>query len=176
MKLKLIFSLLAVFVSACQSAPTRLREQSVNVDQNTVLVDTRSALEYSSFHFSGSVHLHTSDYLLLKPGLNEKRIFDPDLTQTIERLARRGLHPQKKVILISDDKDQAEAKKWQWLLQKLGLEKPVISFFSDQKSRLAGRPPRAQPERMPVWTVEEAGAIVSQAEKCFVLWQESGCQ
>lgn len=176
MKLKLTFSLLVVFISACQSSPTRLREQAVNVDQYTVLVDTRSALDYSSFHFSGSVHLHTSDYLLLKPGLNEKRIFDPDLAQTIERLARRGLHPQKKVILISDDKDQTEAKKWQWLLQKLGLEKPVISFFTEQKNRLGGRPPRALPERMPVWTVKEANAIINQAEKCFVVWQESVCQ
>lgn len=169
--------LLMAFLVSCQIGPTRVREQAVNVDlKNTVIVDTRSALDYASFHFSGSVSLQSADYLILKPGLAQKRIFDPDLAQTIERLARRGLHPERKVIVISNDTDQQnEAKKWQWLLRRLGLTEVTIESFSALRNRLGGRPPQAQPERMPVWTVADENKIRQQAEFCFVNWDESLC-
>lgn len=166
-----------VFLVSCQVGPTRIREQTVNLDlKNAVVIDTRSHLDYASFHFSGSVHLQSSDYLLLKPGPVPKRIFDPDLEQTIERLARRGIHPQKKIILVSDDKsDPAEAKKWRWLLRQLGVSEISAMPFSKLKDRLGGRPPQASPERMPVWTVADANKITKKAEDCFASWNDSLC-
>lgn len=115
-------ALMVVFLGACQMAPTKIKTEVGGPAENTVLVDTRSSLEFSTYHVSGSVHLNTSDFLILKNANTQQRQFDPDLEQTIERLAKRGISPDKKIILISNKKDSEENQKWNWLLNKVEVK------------------------------------------------------
>ena len=104
--IKVIFAFLLVSTMVgCQQAPTTALEESVDVfAARTVLVDTRSALDFNSFNIKGSTHLLVDDFVVLRNPLakpkNQKRYFDSNLNNMIERLARRGIHPSKKIILI----------------------------------------------------------------------------
>ena len=76
--------LLASLLVGCQMAPTTALEESVDVfAARTVLVDTRSALEFTSFNIKGSTNLLVDDFVVLQNPLakpkNQKRNFDSDL-------------------------------------------------------------------------------------------------
>ncbi len=155
-------------------------EESVNVfAENTVLVDTRNAFDYASFHIVGSVNLMTADFLILKNPLAKRRIMDPDLIQTIERLARRGISPAKKIILISQKADSDENKKWQWLLKNLQVEDVSLAGIEEFRKRYPNRQ-FAEPARAPVWNLQtsedlQKEFILKKAPDCFVKWSDKIC-
>lgn len=183
---RMIFSFLMTAISfsllvGCQSKPTTVLEETVNVfAKNGVMIDTRSAFNYASFHIEGSVNLSTHDYLVLKDPQKKTYAFDPDLNQTIERLAKRGVSPEKKIYLIGDKADSVENKKWQWLLKGLEVEDVVLVEFSDfRKDYKTGRFAAAKSERP--WylkTSEEFQKefIVKKAKDCFVKWSDKLCK
>lgn len=179
--LKIIaFGFLILFVG-CQNKPTKVLEETVNVfAKDKVMVDTRSAFEYASFHIEGSVNLNTSDFLILKDPRKKTYIMDPDLTQTIERLAKRGISPEKKIYLIGNTADSFENKKWQWLLKSLEVEDVVLVEFAEfRKDFKNGRYAQAKAERP--WylkTSEEFQKefIVKKSKDCFVKWSEKSCK
>lgn len=140
-----------------------------------VLVDTRSALDFESFHISGSVHLNSQDFIILKNPKTNLRILDPDVAQTIERMAKRGLSPLKSVILISHKKDSVENKKWNWLLHKLDIND--VSFMSIEEFRVLNHGLRPQPEagRMPVWEPHNGFQAIEKSHECFINWSEESC-
>ncbi len=175
----LIFLLLEI--SACQLKPTKSIEESANVFKTeTVLVDTRSAFLYASAHVKGSVNLSSQDFLLLKNPLNKTRVFDPDLKQTIERLAKRGIHPSKKVLLMSDSKDSVENKKWTWLLKLLEVDS--IENTSFQAFRTQTKNARyAEPNSEKPWSLAlsedlQKEFIIKKAPDCFVTWSPKKCE
>ena len=181
--IKYLSAFILLFAVGCQMLnpkSTNVMEESVNVfAENTVLIDTRSAFDYASFHITGSLNLNTSDYLILKNPLTKRRIFDPDLQQTIERLARRGISPAKRVILLSTKANSDENKKWQWLLRNLEVEN--VRLMSVDEFRKA-HPNRsfAEPNREPVWTLQisedlQKEFIIKKAPDCFVKWSEAKC-
>lgn len=168
--------LILLFLFGCQMKPTVLKEESATpASEKEVLVDTRSALEYESYHISGSVSLRSEDFLILKNPKTQKRILDPDIPQTIERLAKRGITPLKKVILISQKKDSDENKKWTWLLNQFGIYKIETISFDDYRKTHPKRIPQAPPEREPVWSVENSEQILKKSEQCFVGWSDLFC-
>ena len=175
----LIFTLMGTF--ACQLKPTRSIEESANVFKTeTVLVDTRSAFLYASAHVKGSVNLSSQDFLLLKNPLNKTRVFDPDLNQTIERLAKRGIHPSKKVLLLSDSKDSAENKKWTWLLKLLEVDSIETTSFQDFR-KLTKNARYAEPNIEKPWSLElsedlQNEFIIKKAPDCFITWSPKKCE
>ncbi len=169
-----------VFIG-CSQQPTRSIEEVANVfKRETVLVDTRSAFLYASAHVKGSVNLNSVDFLLLKNPLLKTRIFDPDLEQTIERLAKKGLHPGKKVLLISDAKNSEENKKWIWLLRLLDFESiEAVSFQDFRKETKNARYTNPQEEKP--WTLSlskelQTEFILKKAPDCFVIWSPKKCE
>ena len=169
--------LISILVLAgCQSGPTKLKEEVGGVVDNVVLVDTRSALEYSTYHVSGSVSLNSQDFLILKNTNEKTRKLDPDVDQIIERLARRGLSPLKTVKLISDKKDSVENKKWQWLLKNLNIRDVELLSLNEYIKNNKPLRPKAEPERSEIWTVDDKKNILEKSEACFVNWSsESHC-
>jgi len=171
---------LIVFVG-CQNKPTKVLEETVNVfAKDSVMIDTRSAFEYASFHIEGSANLNTSDYLILKDPKKKTYVFDPDLAQTIERLAKRGISLEKKIYLIGDKSDSIENKKWQWLLKSIEVEDVVLVDFTEfRKDYKNGRFAKAKSERP--WflkTSEEFQKefIIKKAKDCFVKWSDKLCK
>ena len=176
--LLVVFLLMAGGLVGCQSAPTRVKEDvGGEYDKTLVLVDTRSSLEFNSYHVSGSVHLSTSDYLVIQNPTLKVRKLDSDINQTIERLARKSISPAKKVILISNKKDSLENKKWQWLFKKLGVLNVQLTSLDEYRAANPSLAPRPEPEREEVWKIEKSKQkiILQESDLCFVSWNESKC-
>ena len=184
----LLFSVLWV---GCQMAPTTALEESVDVfAPRTVLVDTRSALDFSSFNIKGSTNLLVDDFVVLQNPLakpkNQKRYFDSNLKTMIERLSRRGIHPSKKIILIGSKKDSVENKKWKWMLNSLEVNE--VALYSLDQVRKMKHGNFAEIEAAPLWELQlgpdmQKELILNKAQKCFVdaypknkKWPESYCQ
>ncbi|MBC7742470.1 MAG: hypothetical protein H7061_09745 [Bdellovibrionaceae bacterium] len=173
--------ILFLSLAACQMKPTQVMEESVNAfAENTVLVDTRSAFEYASFHIQGSINLSSGDFLILKNPLTQRRILDPDLKQTIERLAHRGITPNKRILLLSNQAGNEENKKWQWLLKNLEIEDVRLMSMNDFRKAYPNRQ-FALPSREAAWDIKTSEElqnefIFKKAPECFVKWSESKCQ
>lgn len=161
----------------CQSAPTKLKEEvGALAEDNVVLVDTRTALEYSTYHVSGSVHLSSQDFLILNNVAKKTRMLDPDLEQVVERLARRGISPLKKIKLLADKKDSIELKKWQWLLQQLSVLQVEIYGLQDYIEVNRPLRPKPEPQRAEVWIVENKKNILEKSKFCFVSFDVINCK
>ena len=146
---------------------------------NTVIVDTRSGFDYASFHIPGSINLESSQFLILKNPLKGLRIMDPDLVQIIERLARRGVSPEKKVILISQKANSDENKKWQWLLRNLQIEDISVTSLEEFRKKFPNRQ-FAEPTRSEVWALQisedlQNEFILKKSSDCFVTWSDKKC-
>ncbi|MGZ3725335.1 MAG: rhodanese-like domain-containing protein [Pseudobdellovibrio sp.] len=162
-----------LILDGCKSAPTKLKEEVGGAADNTVLADTRSAFEFSTYHVSGSVSLNSEDFLILKNANDKSRKLDPDTDQIIERLARRGISPLKKVVLIAAKKDSPEAKKWEWLLRKLNVINLETTSLNDYIKNNKPLRPKPDPERTDVWMVENAPKLLEKSDACFVNWSET---
>ena len=165
------------FVLGCQLKPTKLVEEVGGASEEIlILVDTRTALEFSTYHVSGSIHLNSQDYLILSNPVKKIRTLDPDLEQVIERLSRRGISPLKKIKLIGEKKNSLENKKWHWLLKELNISQ-IERMSLDEYIEL-NRPlrPKPEPARTDVWSVENKKKILDQSTLCFSSFSDSLCR
>ncbi len=179
----LFISVILIFVG-CKQAPTKVIEQNVDIfEKNIVLLDTRSDLEFTSFHIQGAQNLLTEDFLILKNPLakvqNKKRILDPDLNQTIRRLALKGVKPDFKIYLIGDSKNSVNNKKWRWLLSYLEISDVSLFSMSEIKKIKNGR--FADAEKQIPWILKSSVEyqnefILKKAPTCFVGWDEKNCK
>jgi 3-mercaptopyruvate sulfurtransferase SseA len=167
-------------IVGCKSGPTKIMEESVNVfADNIVLVDTHSSFYFSSYHLKGSVNLVTTDFLILKNPRTKRRILDPDLNQTIERLAKRGISPTRRVVLLSDKAQSVESKKWRWLLKNLEVENVTIMTIAEFK-KSAQFKEYSDPQPEPVWALRSSADmqkefILKKSKICFLNWNEKKC-
>ncbi|OFZ31154.1 MAG: hypothetical protein A2622_00710 [Bdellovibrionales bacterium RIFCSPHIGHO2_01_FULL_40_29] len=169
-----------VVLSGCKQEPTKSMEEDANIFKpETVLVDTRTAFMYTSSHVKGSVNLDSYDYLILKNPKTQRRILDPDIQQIIERLARRGLHPSKKVLLIGEQKNSIENKKWSWLLKLLEIERieriSLTEFRNENKNARYAEPDRAEPWILKMSPELQGEFIIKKSDDCFVKWSDKKC-
>lgn len=178
-KITVIAILLAVF-AGCQQVPTKALEETSNIfAEETVLVDTRSSFLFTSSHLQGSINLVTDEFLIKKNPKMKKYSIDPDFPQIIERLARRGIHPSKKIMLLGEAKNSAENLKWTWLLKLLGVDK--IQIFSQNDFRKAHPNARYKdPDRAEPWILDlspelQQEFILNKAPDCFVSWIAKKC-
>ncbi|AZZ37105.1 hypothetical protein CIK05_09975 [Bdellovibrio sp. qaytius] len=167
---------------ACQQKPTKVLDESANVfEKKAVLIDTRNPFEYESFHIEGSQNLWSEDFLVLTNPKKKTRMLDPDLAQTVERLASRGIHPDKTIILINDKADAIENKKWKWLLSYLEIENIEVKSLNDFKKSAKGQNNRfAKPEAQKPWkllTSEDfqKDLVAKKAPHCFIKWEAKVC-
>lgn len=173
----LIRILLLVVLFGCQTKPTQIKEESVTrYDKDVVLVDTRSAFDYASFHISGSVNLNSGDFLILKNPKTYQRILDPDIDQVIERLAKRGISPLRSIVLISDKKDSDDNKKWRWLLRQLDVRDVTLTSLEIYRTQNKSLVPQAMPDSVPVWQIKNTKVIFKKSEQCFVNWSDENCR
>lgn len=179
------FYLLSIlFFVGCKHEPTKIIEQTTDVyGKNIVLLDTRQALAFTSFHVQGSQSLNTTDFVILKNPLakaaNKKRVFDPDLTQTLRRLALKGISPEMTVYLIGDVKNSVENKKWRWLLSYLEIRDVRLFSLDEVRKMKNGRFTEA--EKKSEWILKssveyQTEFIHKKAPNCFVGWSDQLCK
>lgn len=182
MKTNLLILFNLLFFMGCQQQPTKAIQESVDVFENkTVLMDTRSALEFESFHIQGSKSLVVEDFLVVKNPMSKKKKtyqLDPQITDVISRLARRGIHPSKTVYLIGKTKNSEANKRWKWLLSVLEVQDVQMFSIDEIKKIRNGR--FAEAEQQSAWTLKSSEElqnefIYKKAEFCFVRWTESQC-
>lgn len=165
----------ALVFSGCQSKPTLVKTETVTPGpESLVIADLRPGFEFVSFHVPGSVHLDSADYLILKNTKPKKYALDADLEQTIERLARKGLSPDKKVLLLYS-KDIFEMKKWSWFLHQLGFNEVDSQLFGEYVDEHKNMRPRDNPEAVSVWSIQNSEAILKKSDSCFVKYSEKLC-
>jgi len=167
---------------ACQQKPTKVLDESAQVfEKKAVLIDTRNPFQYESFHIEGSQNLWSEDFLVLTNPKKKTRMLDPDLAQTVERLASKGLHPDKTIILLNDKADAVENKKWKWLLSYLEIKSIELKNINDLKKSMKGQNNRfAKAEVQKPWkllTSEDfqKDLVLKKAPKCFLKWEPQNC-
>jgi rhodanese-related sulfurtransferase len=187
----IIAFLFSVMITGCQQKPTTALEESADIfEAHTVLIDTRSALDFQSFHIKGSSNLLVEDFLILKNPVakpkNQKRIFDSNLINVIERLATRGINPTKKIYLMGASKDSIENKKWLWLLNNLEITE--VSLHSVDQIRKIKNGKFAEITAASPWTLKsnldfQKEFILNKAQVCFAdtyskasLWNAGYCR
>lgn len=181
-----LFFLLALVLLGCQSRPTTAMEESVNVfSQNTILVDTRSALNFESFHIEGSVSIKPSDFIVTKNPTAKKRFhkkgLESDFNAIISRLAAKGIHPNHKIILLAEKKEALSQLRMKWLLQSLEVDRVQLYSLDQFMKEHPGR--FSQPAPQTPWTLKSSEIfqkefIFDKAEKCFInvkKWNASAC-
>lgn len=160
-------------------------EESVDAfNKQTVLVDTRTAFKYASYHIEGSVNLETASYLIIKNPKKNDRQMDNDLAQTIERLARRGIAPNKFIILLNDKATDIENKKWEWLLNRLEISQVQLISIEDFKRQLSSHrrvdrfatPSAVDPWKLKMSPEMQNELILKKSHDCFVNWSENKCK
>lgn len=181
MKYAIFFIYLVTLVS-CQNAPTKvIQESAQSFEKNGVLIDTRSPFLYESSHIEGSSNLWWEDFLILKNPKSKIRVFDPDLKQTVERLAHKGITPQHTIYLIGSKADSLENKKWKWLLSYLEVKAVHMKSIDEIRKLKQGQMNRFAPaERENPWpllTSEDfqKDLIENKAPRCFLKWDEKYC-
>ena len=175
--------ILFMIFAGCQQKPTKIIEESAEpFEKNRVLLDTRSALDFASFHIEGSQNLLVEDFLILTNPMakkrSQKRILDPDLAQVIERLAHKGVAPDKVIFLVGAPKDSVNNKKWKWLLNRLEIDDVRFATIEEISKIKNGR--FAAAEKMRPWTLKmsevlQKELIYKKSADCFVGWSEKKC-
>ena len=164
MKTVILVLLSFIFFVGCQQQPTKAIQESVDVFENkTVLMDTRSALDYESFHIQGSKSLAVEDFLVVKNPMSKKKKtyqLDPQLQDVISRLAKRGIHPSKTVYLIGKTKNSEANKKWKWLLSALEVQDVQMFSMDEIKKHRNGRFAEAEPQ--PEWTLKSSDELQNE--------------
>lgn len=169
-------------LAACQQKPTKVIDESAHVyEKKAVLIDTRNPFLYESFHIEGSQNLWWEDFLVLTNPKKKTRVLDPDILQTVERLASKGIHPDKTIVLLNDKADAVENKKWKWLLSYLEIGHIEMKSISDLKKSLKGQNNRfavAEPQKpWKLLTSEDfqKDLVTKKAKDCFLQWKPKDC-
>lgn len=178
----LIFIFLNLTNMSCQQKPTKTLEESAQVfDQRSVLIDTRNPFLYQSFHIEGSQNLWWEDFLILKNPKLKTRVLDPDLQQTIERLASKGIHPDFTIILINESANAVENKKWKWLLNYLEIKdielkslKELTKSSMGQNNRYANAKSQ-KPWRLLTSDDFQKDLVNKKSRDCFSTWKPKIC-
>lgn len=182
--MKILALLCLILLASCQQKPTRALEESVNVfDRPIVLLDTRRSLDYSSFHVSGAKDLWWQDFVTLDQktvnARKRKYFFEKDMAPLIERLANRGVNPQKTVYLIGYKQDSTENKRWSWLLKLLEVQDVKMISQDEARKKFPGR--RADPPIEKPWTLKTSQEfqyefIHNKAQDCFMSFDDLKCK
>ncbi len=116
------------FMASCTLAPTRLQKSEVILEKKTLLpqqqdlifIDARPRLEYSMGHVPGSISLRWEDFSQTKDPY--RGLLDTDYFGLARMLARRGISPEKKVIILGrGPAGQGEDGRLAWTLMTLGI-------------------------------------------------------
>ncbi len=125
----------SVFLGGCQAQPTKITETKsvqtnfeeirTKLNKNTVILDTRDAVEFYVSKVPGSILVEWKDFSV--PNMEGAQgVLDIDPLNITRRLALWGIGPESEVIVLGKvfDKDQKQEAKFgrvAWMLKEMGV-------------------------------------------------------
>lgn len=181
-----------VLTTGCQTKPTVARETvartfgggpallgPIALTEEVVVVDARSAFDYSMARIPRSVAINWPDYSEAEP--NKRGWPQKDLFAATRRLARLGIAPDSKVVVLGAGLDgQGEEGRVAWLLAYLGIDNVRFGRFGSVKTRLTTealpesakplgsasrdelptQPPEAVTVAKPIWKPQTVNSLI----------------
>ncbi len=164
---KLLLIFLASILAACATKPTvaidsidrRQRGDQVEanaipkIDEKTIVLDARPAFLYSMAHIPRSISLRWEDFT--EPVPDQSGVLQRDLFAITRRLARLGISPESKVVVVGAGL-QGAAEEWRvaWMLRYLGVQDvraiPLEEFNLPLTTQTQASPPAGNIE-VPLW-------------------------
>jgi thiosulfate/3-mercaptopyruvate sulfurtransferase len=169
----LLFSC-AVKPTAVKETPERKNQApnseptAVQITPDTVIVDARPAFEYSTGHVPKSFPLQWTDFT--EPVAAQKGVLQADLFAIARRLARIGIQPSTKVVVLGAGlKGGGEEGRVAWMLNYLGVRDARFAEQSIFKGHLTTV--ETEPYlNVPMWKPQPNELLnVTRAELQFVL-------
>ncbi len=152
-----------VSLSACQTKPTKssvseprafaANNQPVQITPQTLVVDARPAFDYSTAHVPRSIQVTWSDYVEAEPA--QRGIIQRDTFAAARRLARLGLSPDSKVVVVGRGlSGEGEEGRVAWMLAYLGIRDVQFAAIDALKPRLTNAPESQPPPSVAIWKPE----------------------
>lgn len=183
----LILSAVLVLLSlvACQTQPTKIVENTeanlvsredlskpLVFTKETIVLDTRSSYEYSSYHFPGSRSVRWGDFTLQNEEIKGR--LDPDSFAIARRLALLGVSPESKVIVVGNGiKGEGEEGRVAWMLKYLGIRDvsfAAFNYFKGPVSNVESPPPK----NAPVWKPQTVDSLLVTKEELLHVLNRGG--
>lgn len=174
-----LFTLLAL--TSCQQKPTKVYEthsvsiqpflvaskKPVVIGDETVVIDTRTAFNYTMARIPGSVRLDWRDFVEKKTEF--KGQLKSDLYAEARRLARMGIQPEDHVVIVGEGVTApVEMGRLAWTLLYMGfinIQMATLDYFDNPPmTHVQTEPPR---KNAPIWKPEFRESI--QADRDEVL-------
>lgn len=177
------FSLaLILFLGACATPPTKVKQAverkrdvetyaltTPKVTPETVVIDARSALDYSTAHVPGSHNLDWKSFTEAEP--SQRGVLQRDLFAIARRLARLGIEPSTHVVVLGNGLDgEGEEGRLAWMLAYLGVSNVQFADLDAMKFRLTNLVEDQPVRGAPMWKpVPRQDLNATRAEVLFVI-------
>lgn len=158
MKLCLGLIFLIAVLAGCTSAPTKIyrhRKEPITgkmeegllkplvIDAETIVIDARSEFEFGLAHLPKAFRISADEFY--DGAAKYKGQLDKNLFRLARRLARKGVSPKSKVIVVGD-KQSFAAGQVAWGLYYLGvsdIQFASMSYFKERYSNVEAKPYKA---------------------------------
>jgi len=177
--------LLSLFVGACATAPTKVKEtverkrdeagvsqsMPIKITPQTIIVDARPAFEYSTAHVPGSVNMQWRSFT------------DPERSGELHgdhfALARRlswvGINPESHVVVVGNGlRGNGEEGRIAWMLSFLGVKNVQFAELDSLNFRLTNLVEENRPKSIPMWKPRVLESLVSSREEVIFVINKKG--
>lgn len=176
------FLLALLFVAACTTQPTRVREtperqmesaaqmlEPIKMTEQTVVIDARPRFDYSMAHIPRSVPLQWSDFTEPEPA--QRGVVQNDVFAIARRLARAGIGPDSHVVVVGRGPGgDGEEGRIAWMLAYLGVKRVQFAGIDSFRVRMTNAVEQNPPASVPVWKPEPIESLnVTRAEVQFAI-------
>jgi 3-mercaptopyruvate sulfurtransferase SseA len=154
--------LILIAMSGCQtkSTKTSLSEQRafdlgngaqpIVISPSTLVVDARSAFDYSTAHVPRSIPINWADYVEAEPA--QHGIIQNDTYSAARRMARAGISPDSQIVVVGSGlQGNGEEGRVAWMLAYLGVANVQFSSIDALKPRLTNEPESQPPKSADIW-------------------------
>jgi thiosulfate/3-mercaptopyruvate sulfurtransferase len=122
----------------------------VQINPNTIVIDSRSPFDYSLAHIPRSISMQWSNFT--QPVPEQRGLLLPDLFSISRRLAAMGISPSSHVVVIgSGQQGNGEEGRIAWMLAYLGVVNVQFTAMDALKARMVNTVESNPFPGVPVW-------------------------
>ncbi len=124
--------------------------QPIVISPSTLVVDARSAFDYSTAHVPRSIPINWADFVEAEPA--QRGIIQNDTYGAARRIARAGISPDSQIVVIGSGlQGNGEEGRVAWMLAYLGVSNVQFTSIEALKPRLTNEPESHPPIGADIW-------------------------